>query len=41
MLGLAIFTLLLLICLFAGALVCEAWLYTGEQQAKSPQSDRS
>ncbi len=37
MFGLLIFSLLLLFLLFAGALVCEAWLYSGEQQVTISQ----
>ncbi len=40
MFGLLIFSLLLLIFLFAGALVCEAWLYDGEQQVTISQRER-
>ena len=37
MYGLLIFSLLLLTFLFIGALVCEAVLYAGEEQAKLSQ----
>lgn len=40
MFGLLFFSLLLLIFLFTGALVCEAWLYSGEQQATLNERDR-
>ena len=37
MLGLIIFSLLLLFFLFTGALVSIAWLYSGEQQVNISQ----
>ena len=39
MFGLLIFSLLLFIFLFAGALVFEAWLYEGEQQVTRSQRE--
>ena len=38
MLGLLVFSFLLLFVLFTGALVCEAWLYSGEQQTTISQN---